>query len=287
MAKPPLSIPDSELDVLKVLWDRGQATVREVLETLRAAGHTGEKGQPWSYATVATLLDRLETKKVVESDRTDQAFTYRPDRLGPRGPAEAGREPGRQALPGRARPAGPPPAEVAPARPRARPSEVRALLEADERRAGRRSPEGRRAGRRSVATESVRSDRPDPTRRPDRSPIAGDGPLTPRLAPSSGSVPETRAWPRSRRFRPAHLVALVLVAPPVYKLAEWAWPAPGPEEGRRPGGRGRRRAVQPRVDRQRPAHLGRRPRAGLQRPVVRRVPQPGRARRRRPGRART
>ena len=25
-----------------------------------------------------TLLDRLETKKVVESDRTDQAFTYRP-----------------------------------------------------------------------------------------------------------------------------------------------------------------------------------------------------------------
>jgi BlaI family penicillinase repressor len=79
MAKPPHSIPDSELDVLKVLWDRGQATVREVLQTLRDAGHVGNKdGKPWSYATVATLLDRLETKKVVESDRTDQAFTYRP-----------------------------------------------------------------------------------------------------------------------------------------------------------------------------------------------------------------
>lgn len=79
MAKPPLSIPDSELDVLKVLWDRGQATVREVLETLRAAGHVGNKeGKPWSYATVATLLDRLETKKFVESNRSDQAFTYRP-----------------------------------------------------------------------------------------------------------------------------------------------------------------------------------------------------------------
>ena len=79
MAKPPLSIPDSELDVLKVLWERGQATVREVLETLREAGHVGNKdGKPWSYATVATLLDRLETKKVVESDRNDQAFTYRP-----------------------------------------------------------------------------------------------------------------------------------------------------------------------------------------------------------------
>lgn len=72
MAKRPLTIPDSELDVLKVLWDRGQATVREVLETLRAAG------RQWSYATVATLLDRLETKGVVTSDRSELAFVYRP-----------------------------------------------------------------------------------------------------------------------------------------------------------------------------------------------------------------
>ena len=79
MAKPPLSIPDSELDVLKVLWDRKQATVRDVLKTLEASGHVGEKdGRPWSYATVATLLDRLETRGVVASDRADQAFTYRP-----------------------------------------------------------------------------------------------------------------------------------------------------------------------------------------------------------------
>jgi predicted transcriptional regulator len=72
MAKRPPQIPDSELDVLKVLWDRGQATVREVLETLRAAG------RQWSYATVATLLDRLETKGVVTSDRSELAFVYRP-----------------------------------------------------------------------------------------------------------------------------------------------------------------------------------------------------------------
>ena len=79
MAKPPMTIPDSELDVLKVLWDRGHATVRDVLETLKAAGHSGKKeGRPWSYATVATLLDRLESRGVVESDRADQAFTYRP-----------------------------------------------------------------------------------------------------------------------------------------------------------------------------------------------------------------
>ncbi|WP_337175836.1 BlaI/MecI/CopY family transcriptional regulator [Paludisphaera sp.] len=72
MAKRPPTIPDSELDVLKVLWQRGQATVREALETLKAAG------REWSYATVATLLDRLETKGLVESDRRELAFVYRP-----------------------------------------------------------------------------------------------------------------------------------------------------------------------------------------------------------------
>ena len=72
MAKRPPTIPDSELDVLKVLWDRSQGTVREILETLRAAG------RQWSYATVATLLDRLETKGVVTSDRSELAFVYKP-----------------------------------------------------------------------------------------------------------------------------------------------------------------------------------------------------------------
>src|SRR5258708_34802282 len=72
MAKRPPTIPDSELDVLKVLWDQGQATVRAALETLRAAG------RQWSYATVATLLDRLESKGLVASDRSELAFVYRP-----------------------------------------------------------------------------------------------------------------------------------------------------------------------------------------------------------------
>jgi BlaI family transcriptional regulator, penicillinase repressor len=68
----PPTIPDTELDVLKVLLDRGRGTVREILETLRAAG------RPWTYATVATLLDRLEAKGMVTSDRSELAFVYRP-----------------------------------------------------------------------------------------------------------------------------------------------------------------------------------------------------------------
>jgi predicted transcriptional regulator len=72
MAKRPPTIPDSELDVLKVLWDRRKGTVREVLDTLK------EAGRQWSYATVATLLDRLEQKGLVTSDRSDLAFVYTP-----------------------------------------------------------------------------------------------------------------------------------------------------------------------------------------------------------------
>ena len=71
MAKPP-SLPDSELDVLKALWELGQGTVRQILENLRAAGRL------WSYATVATLLDRLEKKGMVASDRRELAFIYKP-----------------------------------------------------------------------------------------------------------------------------------------------------------------------------------------------------------------
>ena len=72
MAKRPPTIPDSELDVLKVLWDLSHATVREAMDTLRAAG------REWSYATVATLLDRLESKGLVTSDRRELAFVYKP-----------------------------------------------------------------------------------------------------------------------------------------------------------------------------------------------------------------
>ena len=92
MAKRPATIPDSELDVLRVLWERQQATVREVLETLRAAG------REWSYATVATLLDRLETKGVVTSDRSDLALDLQAGDHPAGSPAEAAQEPGREAL---------------------------------------------------------------------------------------------------------------------------------------------------------------------------------------------
>jgi predicted transcriptional regulator len=63
-------IPDAELDVLKVVWRRGRGTVREVLADLHA------EGSGWSYATVATLLDRLENRGMVRSDRSELAYVY-------------------------------------------------------------------------------------------------------------------------------------------------------------------------------------------------------------------
>ena len=50
----------------------GKRRLERAAETLRAAG------RQWSYATVATLLDRLETKGLVTSDRRELAFVYRP-----------------------------------------------------------------------------------------------------------------------------------------------------------------------------------------------------------------
>ena len=61
----------AEFDVLKVLWEVGPATVREVLT------HLHERGRRLAYTTVQTLLTRLELKKYVTSDKSDLAHVFR------------------------------------------------------------------------------------------------------------------------------------------------------------------------------------------------------------------
>jgi predicted transcriptional regulator len=70
MARRAPTLPDSELDVLSVLWEKKTGTVREILASLQKRGRT------WSYATVATLLDRLERKKFITSNRDELAYVY-------------------------------------------------------------------------------------------------------------------------------------------------------------------------------------------------------------------
>ncbi len=65
------AMSDAERKVLKVLWDHGPKTVREVLDLL------AEQGQEWTRSTVITLLQRLENKDYVDSDKSRFAFVFR------------------------------------------------------------------------------------------------------------------------------------------------------------------------------------------------------------------
>jgi BlaI family transcriptional regulator, penicillinase repressor len=67
---PPLA--DTELEVLKVLWQIGSGTVRQINEVLR------ERDRQWAYTTVLTLLTRLQAKGYVASDKSELAHVFRP-----------------------------------------------------------------------------------------------------------------------------------------------------------------------------------------------------------------
>ena len=56
MARRPQDVTDAELEVLRVLWDEGPATIRALAGRLYPGGGTSE------YATVQKLLERLEDK---------------------------------------------------------------------------------------------------------------------------------------------------------------------------------------------------------------------------------
>ncbi len=71
MAKRQVELGDGELAVMRVLWDEGPLTVREVMERLH------ERNRKVAYTTVLTFLTRLEQKNVVASDKRDTAYVYR------------------------------------------------------------------------------------------------------------------------------------------------------------------------------------------------------------------
>jgi BlaI family transcriptional regulator, penicillinase repressor len=64
MARPAMDITESELSVLRILWDRGPATIRQLTDVLYPSGAAAQ------YATVQKLLDRMEAKGFVARDRS-------------------------------------------------------------------------------------------------------------------------------------------------------------------------------------------------------------------------
>jgi BlaI family penicillinase repressor len=71
MAKTP-AISDAEWDVMKVLWERGEAGAQEVTEALAVERN-------WRPQTVKTLLNRLVKKGAVAYAEEGRRFIYRPN----------------------------------------------------------------------------------------------------------------------------------------------------------------------------------------------------------------
>jgi predicted transcriptional regulator len=61
---------DTELAILQVLWDQGPTTRRQITDALYPEGGTAH------YATVQKLLERLEAKGLVSTDRSRAVLTF-------------------------------------------------------------------------------------------------------------------------------------------------------------------------------------------------------------------
>jgi len=64
------SVSDAELEVLKVLWEMGPATIRAVSARLQ------RRKRRWAYTTVQTLLNRLESKGYTACDKTSVPHVF-------------------------------------------------------------------------------------------------------------------------------------------------------------------------------------------------------------------
>lgn len=68
--KSPLRLGDLQVAILRVLWDEGEATVTRVTEAL-----AGKRRAP---TTIATMLNKMERRGLVEHRVEGRQFVYRP-----------------------------------------------------------------------------------------------------------------------------------------------------------------------------------------------------------------
>ena len=73
MRKPSPTLTPQELEIMKAVWARGQATVRDVYEELLA-------GRRVAYTTVMTMMNVLERKGHLRKRAEGRSFLYRPTR---------------------------------------------------------------------------------------------------------------------------------------------------------------------------------------------------------------
>ncbi len=68
---------DRELEALKVLWDQGEATVREVCDAMNADADANSN-EKLAYTTVLSLPQVMEQKNLVAHRRQGKAYVYLP-----------------------------------------------------------------------------------------------------------------------------------------------------------------------------------------------------------------
>ena len=71
MNRPQSDVTDAELAVLKILWDRGASTIRQITDRLYPEGEASH------YATVQKLLERLRAKSCVRRRAEGRGHVYR------------------------------------------------------------------------------------------------------------------------------------------------------------------------------------------------------------------
>ena len=64
-----LALGTLELELMEILWDGGEGSVRDVVPRL---------SRPLAYTTVMTTLDRLFKKGLLDRRKSDRAFLYSP-----------------------------------------------------------------------------------------------------------------------------------------------------------------------------------------------------------------
>jgi len=67
------TLTEQELEIMKVVWGLGRATVRDVYEVLR-------ERRKIAYTTVMTMMNILEAKKHLKKRARDRAYVYQATR---------------------------------------------------------------------------------------------------------------------------------------------------------------------------------------------------------------
>jgi predicted transcriptional regulator len=65
------TLTDLETDIMNIVWQQGEVTVRDVYETIRETRHL-------AYTTVLTVLGTLTKKGIVHREMKNRTYMYRP-----------------------------------------------------------------------------------------------------------------------------------------------------------------------------------------------------------------